>query len=92
MGTVEQSVPSEENGELESIARIAELTKSMLCLNGTPVTHKKTGSTYYELCDVIDCTNVRDGQLMRLYMNTDKTLFVRDVQEFHEKFEPKVGG
>lgn len=92
MDIVEQSTPSDTSTGPESIAQIAELTKSLLCLRGTPVNHRKTGSTYYGLCDVIDCTNVRDGQLMRLYMNTDKTLFVRDVQEFHEKFEPKVGG
>ena len=70
-----------------NLEKIQALTKSIVVLHGTTVVHKKTGNQYYDLGEVINCTNAVDGQRMRLYMNTNKQLFVRDVSEFHEKFD-----
>lgn len=53
-----------------------------------PVTHIKTGNTYYVLGDVCNCTNILDGQQMILYTN-GTTLFVREKEEFWNKFEVK---
>ena len=53
----------------------------------TSVRHKKTGNIYQRFNDVvIDCTNARDGQQMVLYYRDGK-FFVRELQEFNEKFE-----
>ena len=37
--------------------------------------------------ECINCTNQQDGQLMVLYTKDD-LLFVREKQEFFDKFEP----
>lgn len=53
--------------------------------------HLKTGNIYEMLRDdVINCTNVNDGQVMVLY-KSDKhpdMIFVREKTEFYSKFEP----
>lgn len=45
----------------------------------------------YELIrdDVINCTNVNDGQIMVLYTceKSPGKIFVREINEFHKKFE-----
>ena len=52
------------------------------------VTHKKTGDTYYVVSDsVINATNSNDGQMMVLYKNQNGKLFVRETNEFRQKFE-----
>lgn len=49
--------------------------------------HKKTGNVYYVLAEnVIDATNSRVGNRVVLY-GRDNKLFVRDAEEFYEKFE-----
>lgn len=52
----------------------------------TPVIHNKTGKLYFLLQDVINATNVQDGQKMCLYVNTKGQMFVRERKEFFEKF------
>lgn len=82
------SVIAVEDTQAEmSLETIKALTKALVVLHGTTVVHKKTGNHYYDLGEVTNCTNAVDGQRMRLYMNTNKHLFVRDVSEFHEKFD-----
>ena len=52
--------------------------------------HKKTGKRYFATCEVTDCTNSRDGTISVLYsLDTDDEggFFVREKQEFLEKFE-----
>ena len=51
-----------------------------------PAVHKKTGNIYFILRHVTNCTNAQDGQEMILYMNKEGRLFVRDSDEFFEKF------
>jgi len=53
-----------------------------------PVIHLKTGNTYYVLDNVLNCTNKSDGQKMVLYTD-GTTLFVREKEEFWNKFEVK---
>ena len=52
------------------------------------VTHVKTGNIYNVLReDIIDTTNVRGGdEKVVLYQNIGGDLFVRERQEFWEKF------
>ena len=48
--------------------------------------HKKTGNKYTVLYDgALDCTNSRDGTVVVVYTRDDK-VFVREKQEFMEKF------
>jgi len=55
--------------------------------------HKKSGRKYSLIFeDVINATNVQDGQLMMLYMGKTKDeksvkIFVREKKEFFEKFK-----
>lgn len=65
----------------------ADCIRRMIVRIGSDVVHKKTGKSYTYLGDVIDCTNVTDGRKMALYMNEKRELFVRECDEFHEKFE-----
>lgn len=52
-----------------------------------PFVHKKTGNIYYVLFEnVLDATNARPGNKVVLY-SKDDLLFVRDAEEFFEKFE-----
>jgi hypothetical protein len=51
--------------------------------------HKKTGKLYYVIDMGRDCTNSRDGVRVVIYRDpNDDTLplFVREVNEFHERF------
>lgn len=48
--------------------------------------NKKNGKTYIVLGEVVDCTNERDGTICILY-NDGLKLFVREKNEFFEKFE-----
>lgn len=49
--------------------------------------NKKSGETYWIIDSVIiNCTNNEDGQLMVLY-SKDNKYFVREKNEFKEKFE-----
>ena len=52
--------------------------------------HKKTGNIYQVLdTKAIDCTNVRDGVAVVIYYR-DGMFFVREREEFNEKFEMKT--
>lgn len=52
--------------------------------------HKKTGNIYQVLdTEAIDCTNVRDGAAVVIYYR-DGMFFVREREEFNEKFEMKT--
>lgn len=49
--------------------------------------HKKTGKTYLAYDpNIINATNANDQQILILYTNGTK-IFVREYNEFHEKFE-----
>lgn len=52
--------------------------------------HKKTGYIYSLLCYARDCTNSRNGTGVVVYCTQDdeNTVFVREEQEFFQKFEP----
>ena len=50
--------------------------------------HKKTGTVYNVLSfKIINKTNENDGMIMALY-DKDGTIYVRELEEFNEKFEP----
>ena len=56
-----------------------------------PYIHVKTGKVYYaEKMLVVNCTNNCADQLMVMYKlyPSDETIFVREVNEFKEKFKP----
>lgn len=48
--------------------------------------HKKTGNLYWKVGECINATNANDGQQMVIYRNADGMNFVREVNEFYEKF------
>lgn len=52
--------------------------------------HKKTGN-YYELLydNAVDATNERGGIIVVVYRNQEGQIFVREKNEFFEKFERK---
>lgn len=51
-------------------------------------THKKTGNTYFLLNDnLIECTNGREEKKYCLYANLEGMVFVREHDEFYQKFE-----
>ena len=64
--------------------------------------NKKTGDIYVFLANGIDCTNSRDGSKLVIYVKNvflmlilsflfsfiDYQIYVRDKDEFNEKFEP----
>ena len=51
------------------------------------VIHKKTCSRYFVINKSIrNCTNAQDGQMMVMYKNKDGNIFVREAEEFWEKF------
>lgn len=51
--------------------------------------HIKTGNIYVRLMEVINSTNgENDGQLMIVYESRANEKFVREKNEFLEKFEP----
>lgn len=51
--------------------------------------HIKTGNIYYVLGEAINSTNDRDGQIIIIYSNKEGQVFVREKNEFLEKFKPK---
>ena len=51
-------------------------------------THKKTGNTYFLLNDeLIECTNGREDKKYCLYVSSAGMVFVREADEFYQKFE-----
>lgn len=49
--------------------------------------HNKTGNTYILLNDdLIECTNGREEKKYCLYSNTEGKIFVREHDEFYDKF------
>jgi hypothetical protein len=52
--------------------------------------HKKTGNLYRIVDEAVDATNARSGTRVVVYTRDDGTpgTYVRDLQEFLEKFEP----
>lgn len=52
------------------------------------VIHKKTGNKYYIIQEnIIDATNSRDGETVILYENEQGMKFVRETNEFWNKFK-----
>lgn len=53
--------------------------------------HLKTGNVYQvlELGNVIDCTNSRDGTPVVIYYRDGK-FFVREAEEFKQKFNEQI--
>lgn len=50
--------------------------------------HKKTGNIYFLLNDdLIECTNGREEKKYCLYANKKGMVFVRERDEFYQKFE-----
>lgn len=50
--------------------------------------HKKTGNMYLLLNDdLIECTNGREEKKYCLYANLEGMIFVREHDEFYQKFE-----
>lgn len=54
--------------------------------HGSTVIHKKTGKKYFYCKVLINATNDNDGQVMVLYKNEYRQFFVREINEFCEKF------
>ena len=53
-----------------------------------PVTHKKTGNKYLvAVHPAIECTNGREEKEYVVYFNLKGQMFVREAQEFNNKFE-----
>lgn len=72
---------------LNDIDELQDRVKALENTTGVAFVHKKTGNIYHVLSQgVIDATNLRDGNGVVLY-GKDGQLFVRDSEEFHEKFE-----
>lgn len=68
-------------------AVVKQLTQSVI---RKPIrfTHKKTGNTYFLLNDeLIECTNGREDKKYCLYANKKGMIFVRERDEFYQKFE-----
>lgn len=64
-----------------SLKDICKCPRHVLCYK-----HKKTGNLYWKVGECINATNANDGQQMVLYRNADGMKFVREVNEFYEKF------
>lgn len=74
-----------------------DLTKSMKLVStvirntirdAVLVIHKKTGNMYILLNDeLIECTNGREDKKYCLYVNLEGMVFVREQDEFYQKFE-----
>lgn len=53
--------------------------------------HTKTGGIYRQLAVALDTTNSREGKLVVVYcldVAADYAIYVRDQDEFNQKFEP----
>jgi len=53
--------------------------------------NKKNGRLYKKLFEAIDCTNVREGEKVVVYTDGLTKMFVREIEEFNNKFD-KVQG
>lgn len=55
--------------------------------------HKKTGNIYHRLFYAVDATNERDGTAVVCYHREEtlNQIFVREINEFYEKFEEVDG-
>lgn len=51
--------------------------------------HNKTGNIYIMDSEAIDATNSRDGQIVVIYRNNKGEIFVREKNEFLQKFTKK---
>ena len=56
---------------------------------GWTAIHLKTGNEYQVIGEAIDATNMHCNQLMVIYQRDGKT-FVREAEEFQEKFKASV--
>lgn len=63
-----------------------ENSLDVLLPRGSSLIHKKTGNKYFYCRVLINATNDNDGQLMVLYKNENNMRFVRELNEFCEKF------
>ncbi len=55
-------------------------------MEGFIVSNNKTGKYYAILHNAIDCTNERDGLDVVVYKDTNHQIFVREKEEFWQKF------
>lgn len=60
--------------------------EDLLPVSAMPVVHLKTGNIYFLLQPVLNVTNAQDGQKMCLYVNMKGQAFVREHNEFWQKF------
>lgn len=51
--------------------------------------HNKTRNEYTVEGEALNCTNAQDGQIVVLYRNKNGQLFVREKNEFLQKFTLK---
>jgi len=91
--SIEALGPYATDEEPEGWAPIVAITKAKAALAGNPdqvlYRHVKTGNSYRLIKQGMDCTNSRDGLRVAIYCRDgepEKT-FVRDLAEFHQKFE-----
>ena len=73
------------HGITKAVAK--QLTQNVIH-HPTKFIHKKTGNTYFLLNDdLIECTNGREEKKYCLYANKKGMIFVRERDEFYQKFE-----
>lgn len=66
----------------------AQLVKQWVVHKPIRCIHKKTGNMYLLLNDdLIECTNGREEKKYCLYANLEGMIFVRERDEFYQKFE-----
>lgn len=66
----------------------AQLVKQWVIHKPIRCIHKKTGNMYILLNDdLIECTNGREEKVYCLYVNLEGMAFVRERDEFYQKFE-----
>ena len=66
----------------------AQCIKQLVVRKPIRFTHKKTGNMYFLLNDdLIECTNGREEKKYCLYANKKGMIFVRERDEFYQKFE-----
>lgn len=70
----------------QGLALVSKLTKNTI-QQATLYKHNKTGNLYILLNDQLtECTNGREEKKYCLYANQDGMLFVREHDEFNQKF------
>lgn len=70
----------------QSLALVSTVTKNTI-KEATLFTHNKTGNIYILLNDqLIECTNGREEKKYCLYANKEGKIFVREHDEFYNKF------